>query len=130
MRGADSKRLGESEANKVCGEIFVFRGIDLVNHENHTLAPPRQPFGKLQIQGCGTLLAVDYKKEHIRAFNGDLRGGVGLLRKVGIRAGPNAASIYYLEGRAAKAADRNEAVAGHAWLIMDDGNLATSEAIE
>ena len=130
MGRAYSERRGESEASKVRGENLVFGRIYLVNHENHTLAPSSQPLGKFQIQRRRTMLAVDHQEEQIRAFDGDLRGGVRLLRKVWIRARTDAAGVNYLEGGAAETAHRNDAVAGYTGLIVNDGNLPTRETIE
>jgi hypothetical protein len=130
MRGAYSKRLGEPEAGKVRGEIFVFGRIDFVNHEKHALVPATEPLCKFQIQRRGTMLTVDYEEEQIGALDGDLRGGVRLLGKVWIRARTNAARVDYLEWDAAESADRHDTIASYAGLIMNDGNLPTCETIE
>ena len=112
------------------GEVLVFWCIYFVNHENHPLTPSTQPLCKFQIQWRSTILTVDHKEEHIRAFDGDLCGGVRLLRKVWIRTRTDTAGVDYLERDQAETAHRNDAIAGHAGLIMNDCNLAAGETVE
>ena len=130
MCRAYPKRVGKPEGHEVDCEVLVCWCIQFVDHENHPLTPSTQPLCKFQIQWRSTTLTVDHEEEHFRAFDGDLCGGVRLLRKVRIRTRTDTAGVDYLERDQAETAHCNDAIAGHAGLIMNDCNLAAGETVE
>ena len=85
---------------------------------------------KLAVQRRHAIDRVSYKKNHIRTPHRDESSLARALGKVRVRLGSNAAGIGDLKRSLSEFANRANAVAGHAGLVMDDGNLASRKTVE
>lgn len=127
---ADRKRFGETEPVEVMGEIFMFRGVDLVDEEDHGRAALAEDGSELLIHRGQSVLGVGHEEDQRGRFDGDVRLEPDLGGESVLKAGTDAAGIDDFEGARAAGAKGGDPVPGHTGFIVDDGDATADEAVE
>jgi hypothetical protein len=108
----------------------VLRHVYFIDDQNDRSTGLAEIFCEIQVERRGAGLAVNHEEEEVCAFDGDLRGGMCLLREIRVRLGSDSTGVDDFERHRAKLATSDDAVAGDAGLVVDNGNLATRQTIE
>ena len=104
--------------------------IHLVDDKNHWTGGASNLRGEIGIQRRNAINRIGHKKNHVGTLHRNEGALPGALGKIRIGLGANATGIHNLKGRVTKFADRSDAVARDARLIVDNGNHSPGKAVE
>ena len=103
-------------------------GIGLVDDQQDGFVETPEVLGHLFVGGGQTFLAVDHQQQQVAFFDGEENLG---RKTEGIVAGHEAAGIDDLDGKTfGELAATDQAIAGDAGQVVDDGLAAADEAVE
>jgi hypothetical protein len=130
VRRADPDDNRKTQLHKFRLEVVVLEVVEFVDHENNRARGAAELGRQLRIERQESVLGIDDKKHDIRVRHGVIRRPVRGLGEVRVRRGPDAAGIDDAEGGVAQLANRFDPIAGHAGLVVHDGDAPPRETVE
>ena len=131
MRRADAENFLEAQSGKLRLQRRVHGFVDLVDDEEHGLVGSTEHAGEFLVDGSDARTAINDEKDHGGRRERDVGLGADAFGEAHVGVGADAAGVDDLERvRAGKTALGDEAVAGNAGLVVDDGDLPTRQAVE
>ena len=130
MHRTDPDNAGKAQLGELAFAVVVFGMVEFVDHEDDRTRGAAQLGRQLGIERQQAVLAIENKKHHVRPLDrliGRAMRGLGKVR-IGRRA--DTAGVHDAERRPPQIAHRLDAVAGHAGLVVDNGNAPPGQTVE
>lgn len=129
LRG-NEHTVREAERGEIGEGGFVFVVIDLIEDEKDGWFGFAEFLGECLVDGGESFLGIDDEKDEIGRLHRDVGLHSDLFTKAIIERCADTAGIDEGTGMGGEGAGRGNAIAGHAWLIVDDGDFSTCEAVK
>ncbi len=136
MRGGDGDEVAEAEAVEVVELPVVHRHVELVDRDGDAPLPIpglellAEALRDLHVGGGEALAAVDHEDDVLGGGHRDLDLAGDRLGEAFLVLEADAAGVDQLERLPVVADHGGDAVARHAGLVVDQGNLLAGKAVE